>query len=532
MKIANRITTFPHPVSGWPVKLMTLAAVLVAVTAAAGEGPTTNVLVIHADQGTNTISRNLYGQFSEHLGRCVYSGIWVGEDSRIPNTRGIRDDVVAALKKIEVPVLRWPGGCFADEYHWLNGVGPRDQRPETVNTSWGGMVENNQFGTHEFLDFCQQIGAQPYLAGNVGSGTVRELADWIEYLTCDADTPMANLRRQNGREQPWKIPFLGIGNESWGCGGNMTPEFYADNFLRYNTFVKDYAGNNLYRVASGASDSDYHWTDVLMRRVGTRMNGLSLHYYTVPTGDWSHKGSATQFTEAEWFETLRRALEIDNLITRHAAIMDRYDPEKKVGLVVDEWGTWYDPDPNENLGILYQQNTLRDALAAGVTLNILNQHCDRVKLACIAQMVNVLQAMILTDREKMTVTPSYWVFEMYAVHHDATLLPAELTSAGYDFNSREIPDVSVSASRDPAARIHVSLCNLNPNQPAQVTCDLRGVKPTEISGRVLTAPEMNAHNTFDRPANVQPVAFSDCQMTGNGFVTTVPPKSVVVLELR
>lgn len=491
-----------------------------------------NTLAIYADQGKYTISRNLYGQFSEHLGRCIYGGIWVGTDSPIPNTRGIRNDIVAALKKIEVPILRWPGGCFADEYHWMNGIGPRDKRPKTVNTSWGGVVEDNQFGTHEFLDLCQQIGAEPYLAGNMGSGTVEEMAQWMEYMTCDADTPLANLRRQNGHDKSWPIPFLGIGNESWGCGGNMTPEFYAENFLRYNTFIKNYGGNKIYRVASGANDFDFHWTDVLMKQVGRKMDGLSLHYYTLPTGDWSHKGSATQFDETGWFETLRRALQMDQLVIKHSAIMDKYDPQKRVGLVVDEWGTWYDPEPGSDMGMLYQQNTLRDALVAGVTLNILNRHCDRVKIACIAQIVNVLQAMILTDKEKMIVTPSYWVFQMYAVQHDATLLPVDLSSADYAPGSTRIPDVSVSASKDKAGKIHVTLCNLNPIQPASVSCALKGAKAVKISGSVLTSTTMNAHNTFDNPDAVKPTAFNEFKLTDQGFDTTLPAKSVVALEVE
>ena len=315
---------------------------------AAAAVPTTNTLVIHADQGKNIISRNIYGQFSEHLGRCVSEGIWVGEDSPIPNTRGIRNAVVAALKKIQVPVLRWPGGCFADQYHWMDGVGPRDQRPKRINTTWGGVVEDNHFGSHEFLDFCDQIGAAPYLSGNVGSGTVEELAEWIEYLTAATNSVMSDLRRKNGRAEPWKIPFVGVGNESWGCGGAMTPEFYADNFRRYNEFVKNYPGNKIYRIASGVNSWDTNWTEVLMKKAGEGMNGLSLHYYTQPTGNWSHKGSATQFTEAEWFNTLRGALDMDTLIARHTAIMDRYDPKKRVGLMVDEWGTWYDAEPGTN----------------------------------------------------------------------------------------------------------------------------------------------------------------------------------------
>ncbi len=498
----------------------------------AATAPTSNKLVIHADRGKDTISRNIYGQFSEHLGRCIYEGVWVGEESPIPNTRGIRNDVVATLKKIKLPVLRWPGGCFADEYHWKDGIGPRRQRPAMINTHWGGVTENNHFGTHEFMDLCEQVGCDPYICGNVGSGTVQEMMEWVEYMTSDADSPMANLRRKNGRDKPWKVPYFGVGNESWGCGGTMRPQFYADNFRRYNTFVKDYAGNQVYRIACGASDNDTRWTEVLMADVGRRMNGLSLHYYTVPTGNWSRKGSATEFAESEWQATLRRALQMEDLVTKHSAIMDNQDPEKRVGLIVDEWGTWYDVEPGTNPGFLYQQNTLRDALVAGSTLNIFNNHCDRVKMANIAQMINVLQAMILTDKGKMLVTPTYHVYEMYTVHHDATLLPSELQSADYEFGSEKTPAVNVSASRDKAGKIHVTLCNVNPNTLAEVFCEMQGAKAQKVSGRVLTSPQMTAHNTFDQPENVRPSEFNSVKATESGFVTTLPAKSVVVLEVE
>jgi len=516
------------------LSLRQLFALLIAVltTGSILAETTTNTLVIHADQGRDTISRNIYGQFSEHLGHCIYGGAWVGEGSPIPNTRGIRNDVVAALKKIQVPVLRWPGGCFADEYHWMDGIGPRDQRPLRVNSNWGGVTESNAFGTHEFLDFCDQIGAAPYLGGNVGSGTVEEMAQWVEYMTADGNSTLANLRRINGREQPWRIPFFAVGNESWGCGGNMTPEYYSDTFRRYNSFIKDSPGRRIYRVASGASDWNFNWTEVLMKNVGQRMNGLSLHYYTLPTGNWSHKGSATKFTAADWHETLRRALLMDELVKRHSAIMDEFDPQKKVGLVVDEWGTWYDVEPRTNQGFLYQQNTLRDALVAGLTLNIFNRHCDRVKMACIAQLANVLQAMVLTENDKMIVTPSYWVFEMYAPHQGATLLPADLRAADYELNGQKIPAVSASASRDEAGKIHVTLCNLNPDDSARVDCELQGATARRLSGRVLTASEINAHNTFDQPDNVKPAEFTGFKATDNGFTTTLPPKSVMALELK
>jgi len=515
-------------ITGWFVACSTLA-----------QNVTTNSLVIHADQGKVAISKNIYGQFSEHLGHCIYGGIWVGENSPIPNTRGIRNDVVAALKKIKVPVLRWPGGCFADKYHWMDGIGPHEKRPPIINTTWGGVVENNAFGTHEFLDFCEQIGCEPYICVNVGSGTVQEMMEWIEYMTSDADSPMANLRRENGREKPWKVPFVAVGNESWGCGGNMTAEYYADNFFRYNTFIQDYAGNNVYRVGSGGLEADYHWTDVLMKRSneqknhgGRQMDGYSLHYYTLSTGSWPPKGLATNFTEAQWHATLRYALRMDEFINKHSAIMDKYDPQKRVGLIVDEWGTWHDVEPGTNPGFLYQQNTLRDALVAGITLNILNQHCDRVKMANIAQLVNVLQAMILTDKEKMILTPTYHVFDMFKDHQGATLLPSELTCEDYASGEQKIPGLSVSASKDKSGAVHVTLCNLNPTHSARINCELQGAKAGEISGQVLTAAEMNAHNTFEQPNVVKPEPFKEVQLAGGGFVATLPPKSVVALELK
>ncbi len=511
-------------------KLALIIAALLAAVAA--QAQSTNSLVIHADQGKFTINKNIYGQFSEHLGRCIYEGIWVEPDSPIPNTRGIRNDVVEALKKIKVPVLRWPGGCFADEYHWKDGIGPREKRPALINTHWGGVVENNHFGTHEFMDLCEQLGCDAYVCGNVGSGSVQEMMEWVEYMTSAANSPMANLRRQNVHDEPWKVRFFGVGNESWGCGGNMTPDFYSDQFRRYNTFVKNYDSNTVYRIACGANGDDYHWTEVLMQNVGRRMNGLSLHYYTLPSGSWSRKGSATQFEEDQWFSTLRRAEEMETLIQRHSAIMDKADPQKRIGLMIDEWGAWYDVEPGSNPGFLYQQNSLRDALVAAITLNLFNQHSDRVKMANIAQMINVLQSMILTDKEKMIVTPTYYVYEMFVPHHDATFLPADLTCADYTMNGQKIPGLSVSSSKDASGAIHVMLCNLNPTAAASLTCTIAGASPKKVMARVLTAPTITAHNTFENPAAVKPEAFTAIQLAKDGFTATLPAKSVVAVELN
>jgi alpha-N-arabinofuranosidase len=492
-----------------------------------------NKLVIRADEGKHTISKHIYGHFSEHLGRCIYEGIWVGEDSSIPNTRGIRNDVVAALKKIKVPNLRWPGGCFADEYHWKDGIGPREQRPKIINTHWGGVVENNHFGTHEFLDLCEQLGTDPVVCGNVGSGTVQEMMEWVEYMTSAADSPMANLRRKNGRDKPWKLPFFAVGNENWGCGGNMRPEYYADVYRRYNTFIKNYSGNRVYRVACGASDGDVNWTDVLMANAARHMNGLSLHHYSLPTGSWSgSKGSSTKFEEKEWFAVVKHGQVMDELVRKHLAVMDKHDQRKRVDLVVDEWGAWYDVEPGTNPGFLYQQSTMRDAVLAAATLNVFNNHAERVKMANIAQIINVLQSVILTDKEKMLLTPTFHVFEMFTAHHDATLLPSELTCADYAFGGNKVPGVSVSASKNQAGKINVTLCNLNPNTVAELTCDLQGAKVSKISGRVLTAETMQTHNTFDKSDAVKSVEFSDFKPTASGFTAKLPAKSVVALTLE
>ena len=496
--------------------------------------------VLRADQPGPVINRNLYGQFTEHLGHCIYDGIWVGPDSPIPNTRGIRNDVVAALRAIRVPVVRWPGGCFAEEYHWRDGIGPRGKRPAMINTNWGGVVENNHFGTHEFMDFCEQVGCEPYICGNLGSGTVQELSNWIEYMTSDANSPLANERRANGRAQPWRVKYFAFGNESWGCGGNMRPEYYADVYRRFSAFAKDYPGNKLYRVAGGPNADDYRWTEVVMKNIHAMysatdpgMDAIALHYYTIPAGHWvdAGKGSATDFGEDQWFNSLRGALRMDELIAKHTAIMDRADPRKKVALVVDEWGIWTDPVPGTNPGFLLQQNSLRDALIAALNFHLFQKHADRVSMANIAQMVNVLQSMILTDGPKMLLTPTYHVFEMFKVHQDATALPVELISPDYKFAGASIPAVSASASRDTAGKIHLSLVNTNPREPVALSCKLAGLAARSVTGRILTAPAINSINTFDAPHSVEPAPFTGATLAAGTLNVTLPAKSIVVLEL-
>jgi len=488
-------------------------------------------LVINADQSGPVISKHIYGHFAEHLGRCIYEGVWVGEDSPIPNTRGIRNDVVAALRKIAIAVLRWPGGCFADEYHWQDGIGPREQRPSMVNTHWGGLTENNHFGTHEFLDLCEQIGAAPYICGNVGSGAVQEMQQWVEYITFDGQSPMADRRRANGRDDPWKLPFFGVGNENWGCGGQMRPEYYADEYRRYQTYVRNFAGNQIFKIACGPNNDNYHWTEVLMREAARQMQGLALHYYTRLGPARQVKASATDFGEAEWFTILRNTLRMEELVTKHSTIMDRYDPERRVAMIVDEWGTWYDVAPGTNPRFLYQQNTLRDALVAGLNLNIFNAHADRVRMANIAQTINVLQTLVLTDGARMVTTPTYHVFDMYQVHQDATLVPCVLQTEPYRHYDQEIPQVSVSASRNAAGRVHLMFCNVDPHQKAELRCDVRGYQPSAVSGTVLTAPTMQAHNTFDAPQAIQPVSFDGARLVDGGLTITLPPMSVTAVAL-
>jgi len=487
---------------------------------------------IHANEGKQIIYKEIYGQFAEHLGTCIYGGLWVGENSSIPNIKGYRTDVFNALKNLHVPVLRWPGGCFADEYHWTDGIGPRDQRPKMQNNNWGGTIENNSFGTHEFLNLCEMLGGEPYISGNVGSGTVEELAKWVEYMTSAGDTPMAKLRRQNGRQEPWHVKFLGVGNESWGCGGNMRPEYYADLYRRYSTYCRNYDGNNLYKIASGASDYDYTWTKTLMDRVGHRMDGISLHYYTV-TGWSGSKGSATKFNDDDYYWTMGKCLEIENVIKKHCDIMDQTDPKKQTGLLVDEWGTWWDEEQGTTRGHLYQQNALRDAFVAALTLNVFNKHTDRIRMANIAQVVNVLQSMILTNDKQMVLTPTYHVFEMYKGFQDATYLPLDLTCDSMSVRGdRKIPLVSTSAAKEKNGNIIISLANVSLKNSEDLTINLQGANVQKVTGRILTSKNITDFNDFDHPNVVEPTDFNNVKIKKGGLKLKVPAKSIVVLELK
>jgi alpha-L-arabinofuranosidase len=485
-------------------------------------------LTIRADRATDTISRHIYGHFAEHLGRDIYDGFWTKAGT---GQWHLRDDVIEALKTIKVPNLRWPGGCFADYYHWKDGIGPRAQRPTMVNTVWGGVTEDNSFGTHEYMELVERLETEPFVVGNVGSGTVREMAEWWEYVNFPGQSPLADLRRNNGREEPWNVKFWGIGNESWGCGGSMTPDHYADLYRQFQTFLRSYGDVRPFRVATGPNGGDYHWTEVVMQKAGRSIDGLDLHHYTI-TGQWGRWGHATRFTEAEWFEMMQNTMRMEEYIRRHSAIMDQHDPRGRVALIVGEWGTWHQVEEGTNPGFLYQQNSLRDAVVAAWNLNLFNNHARRVKGANIAQTVNVLQAMILTRGEAMILTPTYHVFELFTVHHDALLLPIDLDAGTYTFGEESIPALSASASRDDEGTIHVTLANLDPNSARTLSVNLTGARVSSVTGRILTAEAMNAHNTFEDPETVRPGPFHGATVQGGRLTVELPSKSVVVLELR
>ena len=498
-------------------------------------------LYINEKKKKGRIEPEIYGHFSEHLGRCIYEGLYVKEDSGIPNKNGMRTDVVEALKEMQIPVLRWPGGCFADEYHWKDGIGPKETRKRMINTHWGGVVEDNSFGTHEFFELCEQLGCKTYVNGNVGSGTVQEMSEWVEYMTFDGVSPMAQLRKENGHEKPWKVDYFGVGNENWGCGGNMTPEYYANLYRRYQTYVRHYdSAAPIQKICGGPNVDDTNWTKKVLDTCYASpnnpsahgfMDGLSLHYYVHP-GGWDKKGSATDFDEKTWYLTMEKALYIEELINMHSRIMDEFDPEKKIGLMVDEWGCWFDVEPGTNPGFLYQQSTMRDALVAAVSLNIFNRHCDRVKLACIAQMVNVLQSVVLTEGDKMILTPTYHVFHMYRHHQGAQLLDSELAgteTAGEGESS--VPALQESVSMQEDGTVIVTIANMSVEKSYPVDLIFMEKKPESAEARILTN-EMHAKNTFEEPDVVKEEDFDGVTLTERGASFTIPACSVVSLRLR
>lgn len=497
-------------------------------------------IVIDAAQPGPRINRHVFGQFAEHLGQGIYEGVWVGKDSPIPNTRGIRNDVVAALRAIKVPNVRWPGGCFADNYHWRNGIGPK--RAVTLNPDWGGVTEPNSFGTHEFMDFAAQIGAAPFISINLGTGTAQEAAEWMEYMTSAQPTTLALERAANGRAEPWQVPILGIGNESWDCGGNMTPEYYVDQMKVHARFARNFHpeqqdDNRMLRIAVGPGGGEprfTEWTETVMKAWRDRkwswdIEGISLHNYTVV--NWDRKHVSVGFGEQEYAEILQHTLKMDGLIRAHTAIMDRYDPERRLALAVDEWGAWYAPLPGSNPGFLVQQHSLRDALLAALNLNIFARHAERVRIANIAQMVNVLQAMIVTDQERMLLTPTYHVFRMYVPFQDATFLPVRFGAGQWTQGGITLPRLDAIAARGGDGRLWMAVTNVDPSRPLEIDVALEGGAFRSAAGETLTAARVDSVNSFDAPQTVAPRALQTVVERGR-LRATLPPKSVSVIELR
>lgn len=495
-------------------------------------------LVINPKNQKGHVNPEIQGHFSEHLGRCIYEGLYVGENSDIPNTNGMRNDVVAALKEMKIPVLRWPGGCFADEYHWKDGIGPKEKRKKMINTHWGGVVEDNSFGTEEYMELIRQLGCKTYVNGNVGSGTVQEMSEWVEYMTMEGVSPMADARTANGHKDAYTVNYFGVGNENWGCGGNMTPEYYGNLYRRYQTYVRNYNPQKpIFKIACGPNVDDYNWMEGVMSTCFRApeflhgfMDGISLHYYTHP-GGWEHKGSATDFDEKMWYQTLKKTLYMEELIRRHGAIMDKYDRNHQVGLIVDEWGTWYDVEPGTNPGFLYQQNTMRDALVAAINLNIFNKHCNRVKMANIAQLINVLQAVILTEGPKMVKTPTYHVFNMYKVHQDGELLDSYVETKEIGLEEQNmVPNLSESVSVDKDGVIHITLANLSATENYEIETLLGGVKVKSVAGEVLEG-RMQDHNTFEKPETVKTKAFEGAKAEEDKISFTIPACGIVHLAV-
>ena len=523
---------------------VTASLIAIAVAAAPLEAVTPVAVNLDASRTGPKISRDIFGQFAEHLGTGIYGGIWVGRNSKIPNVRGIRTDVVQALRALHVPNVRWPGGCFGDNYHWRNGVGPQAGRPATLNPDWGGVIEPNSFGTHEYFDFLGQIGSDAYISENVGSGTVQEAADWFEYMTSDKPTTLAKQRAANGHPAPYKVKYLGLGNESWGCGGAMTPDHYVEEMKRYARFTRNYnpaqngerAGDNqMKRIAVGWDSGDSDYTEAVMKAWKNKVwawdiEGLSLHGYTVEEGWPPHKPSIG-FVEADYAKTIATTLKMNDWVTKQSAIMDRYDPEKKVALLVDEWGNWWAPNPGSNPGFLQQQNSMLDAVVAALNLNIFMRHADRVRGANIAQMINVLQAMILTDGAKMVLTPTYHVYRMYVPFQDATLVPLSFEPGTYSNGNVAVPRVDAVAARDGAGRLWLSLTNVDPNEPTTMVVNIPGVAARSAIGEVLTAPAVDSHNSFQQPNIVRPTPYRGSIADGK-LRFDLPAKSIVVVKVE
>jgi len=485
-------------------------------------------ITVRLDDSLGTISPMLYGHFAEHLGECIYGGIWVGEDSPIPNTHGIRNDTATALRRLRAPVIRWPGGCFADDYHWRDGVGPRKNRPTRLNTWWRG-IEPNSFGTHEFIGLCRQTGAEPYICLNVGSGTPEEAAAWLEYCNCALPTTRAQQRAADGSPQPFGVRYWGVGNENWGCGGRFDPDDYAREYRRFACYLRGRSSSPIELVACGHTTPD--WNRRFLETLGDfgMLDHLSIHRYY-------NCGHATEFTDTEYYNLFPRALQVEqDIVEAAAAIALLNRTGRKIGVAVDEWGVWH-PEARVENG-LFQPNTLRDALVAAAVLDVFNRHADKVTMANIAQTVNVLQCVVQTQEEKMWLTPTYHVFTLYKQHMGKAAVRVDLDGVPTvearraDGAAVQLPVVSASASLDAAkGQCAVTLANLHLAEPLDVAITLRGGKVGKVAARILTARNVRDHNGPDAPNRVRPRRLA-LAARGSTLRATIPPHTLVAAKV-
>jgi alpha-N-arabinofuranosidase len=498
------------------------------------------------DEPIGTIAPEIYGHFVEHLGGVVYDGVWVGERSRVPNIGGVRRALVEALRAVRPAVVRWPGGCFADSYDWHDGIGPRNQRPRRTNF-WAdeehfrsiGVVparfDPNEFGTQEFVRFCRLVGAQPYLAVNLRSGGPRSFDEWVEFCNSPAgSTTLADLRAAGGDAEPYGVRYWGIGNESWGCGGNFAPEEYAEEYRRFVAWVPDYGVHPRF-IGAGPGSGDVEWTRRFFEALDGRgdlghMWGWGLHHYSGPPA-----GDAIRFDTPDWYGLLARADDMESLITRHWQIMGQRDRNRRVKLVVDEWGAWYPMTTNVDPTHLFgQQSTMRDAVLVGLTLDTFNRHADKVAMANVAQLINCLQSLFLASGDRFVLTPAYHVFAMYAAHQGAQSLrtvvgaPAVRWTAAQN-EAHTMRGLNGSASRQ-GSTLTLTVTNPDIAQAADVEIAVRGGAVRLVRATTLTSRDVHDHNTFEAPSTVAPTV-ADVTAAASPLVVHVPAASVTRYEL-
>jgi alpha-L-arabinofuranosidase len=512
---------------------------------------TDSQIEILLDEPIGTISPKLHGQFSEHIGGVIYDGVWVGEASTIPNVGGIRKELITKLQQLNVPVVRWPGGCFADSYDWRDGIGPRAKRPRRTNF-WANdpfmrkapngpqKYEPNQFGTDEFMHFCSLIDAEPYVAANVRGLTALDMDHWVAYCNSPAGmTTLADLRAGNGRAEPYRAIYWGVGNESWGCGGNFTPDEYASEFRRFTTWVPDY-GLSLHFIGSGPNGDDFAWTRGFFEALAAkgpdqldRVWGWALHYYCGTSG----KGQAIDFTVEDWYDLLGKASRMESLIARHWSVMGETDETHKVKLVVDEWGTWHKPGTEIAPGFLFCQiPTMRDALVSALTLDIFHRNAEKLGMANVAQLINNLNCLFLAHHDRFIVTPNFYVFDMYKAHQGGKSLRLLVAAPPISY-ARELDRVGATlwglSGSASLLRKKLVLTTVNPHvtegRSAEIT--VRGASVESCRVKTLTNPDIHAHNSFSHPNAIE-LKNEQVASPGPKLFWEFKPASVTCMEME